>query len=777
MEENKKKMIKTIIIFVLFLLVFAINVYSSCTDSDGGLVYTVKGTVHSGNITVSDYCFDGILTEYNCSGGSIINVTKGCWEVGADYECRNGRCSPVSWVAFDGFPQGTSLSTYVLRSFSPQSSIVSVNLSSPIYPPFSVSGYIDGFTYNSWFYLKSTSYTNDSYDGIAVKNTKENGVSGYGKIYLKDISGSFIMWNGKWIAYDTMYVVFYKYDDGTWRVTERSTTGGGTVTYVSRNDSSSYNWNRMDNLTMLSLALQNVVRFYADTSTTVSGINVYESGAKCNDSDGDYNYTVKGDVTTQSTNYSDYCLDDSVVREYACVDEVMDYIDKNCSDFGGGYVCDDGKCKESLYFCNDSDGGYDIYNKGVVSLYYNNTLNETFIDYCYTYSNHTYLREGVNSTCDIGLISFIEYACPYLCFDGKCVINCTDSDGSNYFLKGTVYYNSTSTSDSCYSGTEVKEQICLNYTRQEIIEDCKNWGSSFICTYGVCSLPYVNCTDSDGLDYFNKGYVLDNSYPNMTFYDECADNDTLWERTCGTYGLSKVIKNCNDFGMKYMCLDGQCVLQPTNCTDSDGVDYWNKGYVTYIPTSTDYYDLCYNSVKVEEFICSGNIVDSVIYDCSPYICYDGTCFYGECSDSDGGIDYFIRGEVVIDSSHYVDYCVDGNVNEYYCENNSMSLDDNHYCDSGCQDGACISLSPSNPSATDLDSPWYRDGNDTMHFNGTMCVNEGWKSMIMCASWKYVEKQAVNGTAWVFSGIHILYFLVILIIIIIIGPLIVEFFKS
>jgi len=374
---------------------------------------------------------------------------------------------------------------------------------------------------------------------------------------------------------------------------------------------------------------------------------------------------------------------------------------------------------------------------------------------------------------------------------------CYDSDGVNYLYKGYVNYLNVTYWDTCskdppYSipgSNDLAEMICTGGILDTDIKDCSDYGLGYICNDGKCVLsPSVNCTDSDGLNYFNKGYVLDGQYPNLTFWDDCEDNITLWEKFCGVDGIDVIDRNCNFYGSEYVCYNGMCVEQSINCTDSDGVDYYTKGYATDITTGTTYWDVCYNSITVNEYMCSGEEVDSILQDCTysgyepNYTCSDGKCVYTEgCSDSDLGVDYFTKGTVTLTSGlTFTDYClaVQGNDNyvaEYYCEDGEVKLIANRQCDYDCVDGACKLITPTNPEESDLDSPWYRDGNNTLKFDRTKC--EGWKSYIMCAGWKYGVKQAATGTSWVFTGIHFLYFLVFIIIIIIVGPLLVEFFKT
>lgn len=73
-----------------------VNPTNSCADTDGGQVFTIKGTV-SGYSTVSsssyshtDSCSGNMLTEWYCSGTSAASVTHDCTQDGKI--CSNGAC-------------------------------------------------------------------------------------------------------------------------------------------------------------------------------------------------------------------------------------------------------------------------------------------------------------------------------------------------------------------------------------------------------------------------------------------------------------------------------------------------------------------------------------------------------------------------------------------------------------------------------------------------------------------------------------------------------------
>lgn len=61
-----------------------------CTDSDGGLNYTMTGTVEKGGSQYQDYCAGaGLLLEYYCDGNTVRSQTYDCHG-----PCGDGRCLP-----------------------------------------------------------------------------------------------------------------------------------------------------------------------------------------------------------------------------------------------------------------------------------------------------------------------------------------------------------------------------------------------------------------------------------------------------------------------------------------------------------------------------------------------------------------------------------------------------------------------------------------------------------------------------------------------------------
>ena len=63
----------------------------TCTDSDGGQDYFVRGTVTKGTLSSdTDYCSNGLLVEYYCSNNQVAHITYNCSNSLA--VCASGYC-------------------------------------------------------------------------------------------------------------------------------------------------------------------------------------------------------------------------------------------------------------------------------------------------------------------------------------------------------------------------------------------------------------------------------------------------------------------------------------------------------------------------------------------------------------------------------------------------------------------------------------------------------------------------------------------------------------
>jgi len=148
----------------------------------------------------------------------------------------------------------------------------------------------------------------------------------------------------------------------------------------------------------------------------------------------------------------------------------------------------------------------------------------------------------------------------------------------------------------------------------------------------------------------------------------------------------------------------------SGCTDSDG----GKNYDIKGETCNEVdcrVDSCLKGVSgdfdsISEYYCKDNQRESVARSCD-YKCEDGACITKpekKCTDSDGGIDYNIKGKVITENipstgayNEFEDYCLDSEeIMENYCgpgegmyEGLEVAKASIYECPNGCENGACI----------------------------------------------------------------------------------------
>jgi cysteine-rich repeat protein len=172
------------------------------------------------------------------------------------------------------------------------------------------------------------------------------------------------------------------------------------------------------------------------------------------------------------------------------------------------------------------------------------------------------------------------------------------------------------------------------------------------------------------------------------------------------------------------------------CTDSDGGESYNaQGFMNF--NGTTYIDYCWkdkydntsNQNMLREYSCTLNQTPldpniegygfgdfyEINYNC-PNGCSDGACVEETdvtCTDSDGGINYSVRGNA---TGYYNNFETYGSIEDACCQNinggncgdhngipeynlvemycSELEIKENHYnCPNGCLDGACVDMPP------------------------------------------------------------------------------------
>ncbi len=429
--------------------------------------------------------------------------------------------------------------------------------------------------------------------------------------------------------------------------------------------------------------------------------------AACTDSDG-LNYFEKGIISSEFWEHTDSCaiIDETTgsvaeyinecsadewcsVIEYKCPgsgDPPLSYgqIDRRCAD-----GCREGACIMGEDVCIDSDGGADIFVKGVSSgIMY---LTEDYVD-------------NVEDECDGDRLW--EYHCAYVKEDNK------------YYL----YLSSHECLESCEAGACVgggcpkDTKVCPDETIVvRLLPECE---------FAQCPEPEAEpepevelgkintCEDTDKLNIYGRGKI--SGYENGIygeFEDKCilnpgTDDYVLQEGYCSERNVGSILTiNCLEG-----CKDGACEGEMRDipaCLDSDGKNLHKKGKTTGpkftgeerdLFSSGTYEDECISKGEndLAEYYCRDGLVVSETFDC-PTGCEDGACITsGDVEDIPPVVECMFGCIFESRTCVLISYRKAGK----YCSGNNEfveQLEAGKYCDNSfecksnvCVDSECIS---------------------------------------------------------------------------------------
>ena len=305
----------------------------------------------------------------------------------------------------------------------------------------------------------------------------------------------------------------------------------------------------------------------------------------CEETDGGYAGYAVGTMTHNfdaiSSPVTDFCIDANTVQEYYCNSDLLDgsHVDQvNCP-----YGCDQGRClydyeveqeqeveeeQEVEDVCEDSDGGFDLYEQGSMTL--NDVVqNEYCID---ADSLQEYSCGGTSWDIDTS----IEASCVNGCVDGRCL---TDEE---------VVVDSED--DQEEEEEEDEEEV--------FITSCVD------SDFGVAPHVFGSVTlvaGPDAAPFYEEGEEI-------VYEDVCNDDVQLREYSCNEDAdllSNSVLGDCPGG-----CLDGVC--QTSFCEETDGgYERYVAGTMTHdyamIPSPVN--DYCFGS-SIVEYSCGYNLDDN-----------------------------------------------------------------------------------------------------------------------------------------------------------------------
>jgi hypothetical protein len=479
---------------------------------------------------------------------------------------------------------------------------------------------------------------------------------------------------------------------------------------------------------------------------------------KCVETDGgSLDFTAKGSASFEREKITDECVAPKRLKETYCEGDELKFTYIDCP-----LGCSDGAClnyNPSLGFCEDSDGGINIY---VPAQAYQG--NEVRKDYC---RND---RTLIEATCDFskGETSEKVITCPAGCLDGACVVDvdkdsCEETDGgTEVLISGTVRHSSgASISDSCATDQILREAICVS----------SNTGTSYLsslhidCRYGcsqekcreeapkkfevlsvsveppkgtpntrfVLKMEVVNkdpprrveLTANSGKVFVTRGNLRRvNSRGDVEFYEAVivpkrsfGAGFNSWEESYpGVHSVDLAVQFESAPSEATKSLATFEVVEAQGCFETDDrKDIFVAGNADANGESKN--DVCYqkkdgfysqqkkctSDCYVEEAFCQGENVKAEKMPC-PGNCVDGACVKEDkfCDENDDGSNTAKAGAFVHNLGEFNDYCKDDVLFYGQCDAALDLIVESQTCPNGCSEGRC--LQKFQECSNDLDGP-------------------------------------------------------------------------
>jgi len=288
----------------------------------------------------------------------------------------------------------------------------------------------------------------------------------------------------------------------------------------------------------------------ADVSILHDG-ECIEAVPDCVDSDNGLKPEDAGVAYKGGENFSDYCLDDAQLVEYACVDGNVQMNTVQC---GAGKECADGSCSPIPEPENITEPAKGCTGPIEADIYKPEWVTMDGVRYNDSCVEYTVVKDYY---CKDEKMESINHQCPpgYGCEGGKCFqlsVSCIETDSGNdtsvrgktTVLKGMI--STFSGTDECMDEVVLKEYYCLENGSYGVYEGPCPSGTK--CLYDRCIQS--KCSENDGgVNIFKWGITRNIE---GDFEDDCMSDHTIREYSC--YG-DEVRFDDIDCGDGFICND------------------------------------------------------------------------------------------------------------------------------------------------------------------------------------------------------------------------------
>lgn len=410
---------------------------------------------------------------------------------------------------------------------------------------------------------------------------------------------------------------------------------------------------------------------------------------------------ISADDITYKTAFSG---NDMNLLESFVTDESFKYLKVTVGmyDFGmGGKTCGSARINDLVVTqevqdkevtCADSDGGRNYYIKGTLTpedLGGNLPYGQNF-DSCQSNRVLEVYCDGENPTYEF-------FECQGNCVDGACECFSDDNCGEGYVCEN----------DICVEASEPEENIPITYWAYDQEGNLPVSGSDQIVIPGetkfyliLKNLDYVTSDYVNGIhfiitDILGRYEVSEWIYAEIKSDGEGNKYATYEWTVPSYYGFFMIYAPAyeGDIYSLYftdeLTEDGVSDVLNLTSTERCTAECRHSG-------SDGWYDSCTNDLIEYGNNCVA--ICSSDGDCpSDYPCIEGDCVKYDpvCVDSDGGLNYYLDGDVgdailiaSEDSPNY-DLCVGDDLREMFCNSDGRGEPRLYTCHGGCEDGACI----------------------------------------------------------------------------------------